>query len=329
MAKDSDRDDLARDAERKQPSDSPQVVALSDLGDYEVAKGYPDPRGWTVTASDGTEVGKVHDLIVDTGSMRTRYLDVRLSNDVRRGRDEERDVLIPIGAARVDDAGDRVRVEGLARDRISALPAYGHRSLTRDQERELRTHFTPGAAQSAGTIGAGAIGGADFYDHEHFDDRRFFGGLRGGADRSARDAGRVDDRVDRNRNEAGRLTVSEERLDVGKRQVQAGEVGIHKSVETRHVEQEVPLTREEVTVERRPLSADAATRDIRINDDEIRVPVMREEAVVEKRMVPVEEIIIRKTAVRNTETVGADLKRERVDVDDSTAKVRDERTDRR
>ena len=328
MAKDYDREETDREVEPSRPSDTPRCAALRDLGDYEIAEGYPDPRGWSVRSADGRNVGKVHDLIVDTGMMRTRYLAVRLDDEVAGNRDR-REVLVPIGAARVDDAGDRVRVEGLARDRISALPAYGHRSLTRDQERELRTHFTPGAAQSAGTIGAGAIGGADFYDHEHFDDRRFFGGLRGGADRSARDAGRVDDRVDRNRNEAGRLTVSEERLDVGKRQVQAGEVGIHKSVETRHVEQEVPLTREEVTVERRPLSADAATRDIRINDDEIRVPVMREEAVVEKRMVPVEEIIIRKTAVRNTETVGADLKRERVDVDDSTAKVRDERTDRR
>jgi uncharacterized protein (TIGR02271 family) len=91
---------------------------------------------------------------------------------------------------------------------------------------------------------------------------------------------------------------------------------VRKNVETRHVEQEVPLMREEVSVERRPLSADAATGDIRINDDEIRVPVMREEAVVEKRLVPTEEIIIRKTAVRDTKTVAADLRRERVDVDE-------------
>jgi uncharacterized protein (TIGR02271 family) len=335
MAKDYDSDDLERDANRNRSSDNPQVAALSDLGDYEVAEGYPDPRGWVVTAADGSKVGKVHDLIVDTGSMRARYLDVRLADDLRRSADE-RDVLIPIGTATVDDADDRVRVESLTVDRFALLPAYRHGALTRDAERELRSHFTTGDAMSAGTIGSGAVAGADFYDHEHFDDRRFFSGRRDhrkvddvaaperGADRTVdRDIRRgIDDR------DADRLTVSEEQLAVGKRQVSAGEVGIRKNVETRHVEQEVPLTREEVTVERRPLSADSPMGDVRISDDEIRVPVMREEAVIETRMVPVEEIIIRKTAVRDTKTVGADLRRERVEVDDSSVRGRDVRTDR-
>lgn len=317
MAKDYDREGLDREIERTRPSDDPQIAALGDLGDYEVAEGYPDPRGWTVTSADGVEVGKVKDLVVDTGTMRARYLAVRLSEDVRpeRGSDDDRDVLIPIGTARIDDDADRVRVDGLAATRFASLPAYHQRTLTRDQENDLRSHFTPGQAASAGTIGAGAVGNTDFYEHEHYDDRSFFSRNRG-ADRGA----------DRNADE--RITVSEEQLEVGKRQVSAGEVGIRKNVETRHVEQEVPLTREEVTVERRPLSADANVGEVRINDDEIRVPVMREEAVVEKRMVPVEEIIIRKTAVRDTETVGADLRRERVDVDESGVRARTDRIDR-
>jgi uncharacterized protein (TIGR02271 family) len=317
MAKDYDRDDLDREIDRNRPSGNPQIATLDDLGDYEVAEGYPDPRGWTVTSADGVEVGKVKDLVVDTGTMRTRYLAVRLSDDVRAGRDDDRDVLIPIGTARIDDDGDRVRVDGLAATSFASLPAYQHRTLTRDQETDLRSRFTAGQAASAGTIGAGAVGSTDFYDHEHFDDRRFF-------NRNRDDLARTP-RTGVERNEADRITVSEEQLAVGKRQVSAGEVGIRKNVETRHVEQEVPLTREEVTVERRPLSADSNIGDVRINDDEIRVPVMREEAVVEKRMVPVEEIIIRKTAVRDTETVGAELRRERVDVDESGVRARTDR----
>src|SRR5215213_8675337 len=299
MAKDYDMDEQRREHDRQRPSDNPQVAALKDLGDYEVAEGYPDPRGWTVRTADGADVGKVRDLIVDTETMRTRYLAVRL----------ERDVLVPIGAARLDEDDDDVIVDGVAADRFATLPAYDVRSLSREQEQELRRHFTAGDAMSAGAIGAGATAGSDFYDHEHFDDRGFF------------TRGRERPRTA----EAERLTVSEEQLSVGKRQVSAGEVGVRKQVETRHVEQEVPLTREEVTVERRPISADAsASGDIRIGDGEIRVPVMREEAVVEKRLVPTEEIIIRKTAVRDTQTVSADLRRERVDVDEgSTARVRD------
>jgi uncharacterized protein (TIGR02271 family) len=324
MAKDYDRDELDREVDRTGSSASPRVAALKDLGDYEVADGYPDPRGWTVRSSDGTDVGRVHDLIVDTGSMRTRYLAARLDRAFAGTRDD-RDVLIPIGAARIDEDGDNVIVNGFDADRFATLPAYEARTLTRDQERELRRHFTVGDAMSAGTIGAGATAGSDFYDHAHFDDRAFF---TRGRDRAPGDV-RTDEEVRRPRaDETERLTVSEERLEVGKRQVAAGEVGVRKNVETRHVEQEVPLTREEVTVERRPVSADAG-RDIRINDGEIRVPVMREEAVVEKRLVPTEEIIIRKTAVRDTETVGADLRRERVEVDKNTnAPVHDNVADR-
>src|SRR5205807_114967 len=82
------------------------------------------------------------------------------------------------GTARVNDDDDNVVVNGLTADRIVMLPAYDHRQLTRDQESDLRTHFTSGDAMSAGTIGAGATGGSDFYDHEHFDDRNFFSSRR-------------------------------------------------------------------------------------------------------------------------------------------------------
>ena len=314
MAKDYDRDAMEREIERTRPSDDPRCAGLKDLGDYEVAEGFPDPRGWTVRSADGREVGKVRDLIVDTGSMRTRYLAVRLDDDFTGDRDDadDRDVLIPIGAARIDDDGDNVIVNDFTADRFTSLPTYDTRSLTREHEQEARRHFTSGDAMSAGAIGAGATAGSDFYDHDHFDDRSFFSRGRGAVD------------------ESERLTVSEEQLDVGKRQVSAGEVGVRKNVETRHVEEQVELMREEVNVERRPISADAGTSgDIRINDGEIRIPVMREEAVVEKRLVPTEEIIIRKTAVRDTETVGADLRRERVEVDrDTTGRVRDKREDR-
>ena len=312
MAKDYDRDAMDREIERTRPSSDPRCAGLKDLGDYEVAEGYPDPRGWTVRSADGREVGKVRDLIVDTGSMRTRYLAVRLDDDFTRDRDDadDRDVLIPIGAARVDDDGDNVIVNDVTADRFASLPAYDPRTLTRDDERDLRRHFTSGDAMSAGAIGAGATAGSDFYDHGHFNDRSFF----------ARGRGAVD--------ESERLTVSEERLDVGKRQVPAGEVGVRKNVETRHVEEQVELMREDVSVERRPLSADAATGASDIGEAEIRVPVMREEAVVEKRTVPVEEVVVRKEAVADTETVQADLRKETLDVDENVDRTRTRRTAR-
>lgn len=111
-----------------------------------------------------------------------------------------------------------------------------------------------------------------------------------------------------------RLTLAEEELRVGKRQVQAGEVQLRKSVETHHVSEQVPLMREEITIERRPITADSgATGNVEISENEIRIPLMAEEAVVEKRTVGVEEVTLRKHQVTEEETVEADLRRERLD----------------
>jgi len=112
-----------------------------------------------------------------------------------------------------------------------------------------------------------------------------------------------------------RLTLAEEELRVGKREVPAGEVALRKTVDTRHVEQEVPLIHEEVTIERRPITDANASDDIEIREDSIRIPVMAEEAVVEKRVVGREEVVLRKQQITETETVEEDLRKERLDVD--------------
>lgn len=116
-----------------------------------------------------------------------------------------------------------------------------------------------------------------------------------------------------------KLTLSEEELRVGKRQVSGGEVGVRKTVETQHVTKKVPLMHEEVTIERHAVSPDTADPD-GIAEGEIRIPLMAEEAIVEKRAVAKEEIVIKKQMVQGEKTVEADLKRERVDTDKSGSK---------
>jgi uncharacterized protein (TIGR02271 family) len=130
------------------------------------------------------------------------------------------------------------------------------------------------------------------------------------------------DRNDQRRTENGgairqddrqRLTLSEEELEVGKREHRAGEVGISKRVETDHVREQVPLRHEEVEIERRPIQG-GMRGSARIEEDSIRVPVREEEAVVEKRAVPKEELVVRKRSVEEHQTVEADLRRERADI---------------
>ena len=112
-----------------------------------------------------------------------------------------------------------------------------------------------------------------------------------------------------------RMTLSEEELAVGTREVRAGEVEVEKRVETEHVRREVPLTHEEVTVERRPIEGGMVAGGInQIGEEHIRVGLTAEEAVVEKRVVPKEELVVRKQEVTEERTVEADLRTERAEV---------------
>jgi len=116
--------------------------------------------------------------------------------------------------------------------------------------------------------------------------------------------------------EATRMKLHEEQLAISKRQVGAGEVGIHKRVEEEHVQQSIPVRREEVTVERRPLSG-AAEPGARIaaQDEYVRVPLHKEEIVTEKRIVPTEEVIVRKKEIVENQVVGDTLRSEYVETD--------------
>jgi len=114
--------------------------------------------------------------------------------------------------------------------------------------------------------------------------------------------------------EEARLKLHEEQLAVSKREVGAGEVDIHKRVQEEHVQQTIPLRHEEVTVERRPLTG-AAEPGARIatQDEVVRVPLHREEIVTEKRIVPTEEVVVRKKEVMDQQTIGATLRSEFVE----------------
>jgi len=148
------------------------------------------------------------------------------------------------------------------------------------------------------------------------------------SDRS-RDAGMSIERNERTeeneRNEdttTKRLTRSAEELRIGKRLEKKGEVRVTKHVETEHVSEDVPLTREEVHVERRAVDAGASSTTVEMQDDEIVVPVMEEEAVVEKRPVVKEQIVITKEPVTTRRTVEADVQHEEIDVEPSSGDVR-------
>jgi uncharacterized protein (TIGR02271 family) len=119
------------------------------------------------------------------------------------------------------------------------------------------------------------------------------------------------------RGQERRLVLSEEQLRVGKRQVSAGEVELHTAVDTQRVQEQVELRHDEVSIERRPLSASdaAGAGTLEIREESIRVPLTREEAVVDKRVVPVEEVVVRTNTVTENQTVEDTVRRERLVTD--------------
>ena len=139
---------------------------LGALGNFEIAKNIPDPRGWDVMTSDGSKIGKVHELIVDTNARRTRYIDVSLDRKALN-LESDRNVLIPIGDAQLDSSADEVVIGGLTPKQLADLPEFKHVEITREYESTLLPKFGTRAGMEVSE-------GSDFYTDRHFDDKKFF-----------------------------------------------------------------------------------------------------------------------------------------------------------
>jgi uncharacterized protein (TIGR02271 family) len=115
------------------------------------------------------------------------------------------------------------------------------------------------------------------------------------------------------------MTRSEEELRVGTTEREAGRVRLRKYVVEDEVTETVPVRREEVRVEREPVTdanRDAAMTGADITDEEHEVVLHEEEVVVDKQAVPKERIRLDKDTVTDEETVSETVRKEQVDVDE-------------
>jgi uncharacterized protein (TIGR02271 family) len=140
---------------------------------------------------------------------------------------------------------------------------------------------------------------------------------------------RLDSDIDRNLDSERVMELREEQLDVHTERMQTGEVQLRKEIITENRTVEVPVTREEIVVERRPLdgparegSLDAA--DLDREGKEIRIPVSEEFVHIDKKVVPREEVRVSKDKITETKTVSEDVRREEARVDsDGKVNVKD------
>ena len=114
------------------------------------------------------------------------------------------------------------------------------------------------------------------------------------------------------------LRLREEELRTRRQTVEAGQVEIHKEVVAEQQTLEVPVTREEVVIERHSVSpTEAARMDFGeiCEGESIRVPVREEQVTVEKMPVVTEEIEVGKRTVQETRRVSDTVRREEVNID--------------
>lgn len=134
--------------------------------------------------------------------------------------------------------------------------------------------------------------------------------------------------VDRIEDTDATMHLREEELDVSKHSVQTGEVTLHKDIieETQTVD--VPVTHEEVVVERRAVSAAPSAEPIG-DEETIRIPVSEERVDVDKHTIVTGEVSLHKRAVEGTERVTETVRKEQahVDVDGNANVINHEVTD--
>jgi uncharacterized protein (TIGR02271 family) len=98
---------------------SENLKPLSELPDYKVEPGDPDPRGWTVVTADGRSIGRVEDLVIDTSAMKVRQLIVAPTH----GASSDSTGTVLLNTSEVDVRNDSHQI--LARSLPSGFAAAG------------------------------------------------------------------------------------------------------------------------------------------------------------------------------------------------------------
>jgi uncharacterized protein (TIGR02271 family) len=151
-----------------------------------------------------------------------------------------------------------------------------------------------------------------------------FASLFGTEDNENNNPTNMDNKNNGQKTEEGTLQLKKEELDINKSKVQTGEVILSKEVVEEQQTVNVPVTHEEVVIERRTLNnqptdsqiSSSSGQDLEnSNSETIRIPVTEEKVEIGKHTVVTEEISAHKRNVEETQKVDETLRREEARVD--------------
>jgi uncharacterized protein (TIGR02271 family) len=271
--------------------------------------------GYKVYDRDGEKIGKVEYLFVDENDQH-EYVGVKM------GFLGTKSTLVPMDIVR-EDEDHRVIEVTETKDKIKGGPAFDdEEEITPEYEERVRSHYGLGSLKDSGERGAYQPYYSDASGDGQGDlqpSKRTLGiRERSGEDRlsmarGSTDPERITDLGDKDDFSMHRI---EEELAAGTRKREVGAVRLRKRVSTEREQLRVPKRREEVHVDRVPVNREAPEAEI--GEDEFFVPVTEEEVIVEKKPVAKEEIRLRKEIVEEEEVVERDVRKEQVDIDDET-----------
>jgi uncharacterized protein (TIGR02271 family) len=118
--------------------------------------------------------------------------------------------------------------------------------------------------------------------------------------------------------EQQRIELLGEVLRIHKERIQRGEVRIRKEVIVEQQTVQVPVSREEIVVERVPANENTPARGEIGSNQELRVPLTEERATLDKQTVVREQVNVGKRAVEEVENLQDSVRREELNVADST-----------
>jgi len=256
-------------------------------------------RGRTMVDPAGAKVGTIDAIYLDDDTGQPEWA------TVTTGLFGTKTTFVPLAQARA--AGDSVQVPYDKAQLTDAPNMDAGGRLSQDEEAELYRHYGLDYTESRSDSGlpAGSAGPEiDSRDRDSVDDDVQDSAV--GRDTS----GPTTDQA---------MTRSEEELRIGTTQRERGRVRLRKYVTTEQVTQTVPVQREEVRLEREPITdanLDAATSGPAISEEEHEVTLHEETPVVEKRVVPRERVRLDKETVTEQRQVGEEVRKEQLEVDD-------------
>jgi uncharacterized protein (TIGR02271 family) len=234
--------------------------------------------GGDVRTTSGDKIGSLGQIYVDLSTGEPSWV------TVRTGLFGMSESFVPLEGA--TDNGKDIMVN-YHKDTVKDAPRIdADRDLSPEEEETLYAHY-------------GMTSGSGHRDRDKGRDR----------DKKGHTSGTATDEA---------MTVSEERLRVGTEKRERGRARLRKYVVTENVTKTVPVSHEEIRVEREPITdanVGAAKSGPDISEEEHEVVLHEERPVVEKDVVPTERVRLNKETTTHDETVSGEVRKEQVDTD--------------